>query len=257
MNCIFICVFNNEKYITMFYLLFKSLMLYGNLTYNTEILVYTSTDFMNKIKQNPLFNDKIKFELNDTYNNIDKACKSRLDLFDLPSIESYAQILYLDTDIVVKGDINQVFEVVQEDILYVLQEGNLTKDGLNNYFGRCLFSTEEIKNLKDTTAFTSGILLFNNCKVIQELFENINKDIRKRPKEFLTFDQPYIVYNAFKYNLYNNKILKSLAVNNDANIHSDKIIHHFPGCPGIAQNKLIKMTTFLETMSKSKSETIK
>jgi hypothetical protein len=61
-------------------------------------------------------------------------------------------------------------------------------------------------------------------------------------------DQPYIVYNAFKYNLYNNKILKSLVVNNDNNIHSDKVIHHFPGGPGKYQHKINSMTIFLNNI---------
>ena len=54
MNCIFICVFNQEKYIDMFYLLLESILLYGHLDYNTNILVYTSTKFMNIIKQNKI-----------------------------------------------------------------------------------------------------------------------------------------------------------------------------------------------------------
>lgn len=39
------------------------------------------------------------------------------------------------------------------------------------------------------------------------------------------------------YNLYNNKILKSIVVNNDNNIHSDKVIHHFSGDVGVHQPK--------------------
>ena len=88
MKCIFCCVFNHEKYVDMFLLLLESIFIYGNLDTNTCILVYTSTLFMNKIKKSHLFNDeKIKFEINDTYNNIDKACKARLDLFNLASIK--------------------------------------------------------------------------------------------------------------------------------------------------------------------------
>ena len=84
MNCIFICVFNQIQYVDMFYLLLESIFIYGNLDKNTEILVYTSSNFINIIKENILFNnEKIKFEINDTYNNIDKACKARLDLFNL------------------------------------------------------------------------------------------------------------------------------------------------------------------------------
>jgi len=58
----------------------------------------------------------------------------------------------------------------------------------------------------------------------------------------------YIVYNAFKYNLYNNKILKSFVVNNDYNIHSNKIIHHFPGGTGIYTHKIVDMTKFLNNI---------
>ena len=102
MNVIFICVFHQDKYVDMFYLLLESILLYGNLE-DTTILVYTSTLFMNRIKQYHLFTDKIKFEINDEYDTIEKACKARLDLFDL-SIEPYNKILYLDTDILIKDN---------------------------------------------------------------------------------------------------------------------------------------------------------
>ncbi len=95
MNCIFICVFYEKKYIDMLYLLLESIFIYGTLDENTNILIYTSTLFMNIIKQSHLFNiAKIMFEINDTYNSIDSACKARLDLFNLPSISNYNKILY-------------------------------------------------------------------------------------------------------------------------------------------------------------------
>lgn len=243
MNCIFVCVFNQEKYVDMFFLLLESILIYGKLDDYTNILVYTSTQFMNVIKRSHLFCDKIKFEINDTYHNIDKACKARLDLFNLPSLVNYNKILYLDTDILVKYDINKVFNVCEEDILYVLEEGEINSN--YDYWGKSLFGNE-ITNYNDKSAFTSGILLFNNCEKIKDLFNKIKEDIIKRPHGF--HDQPYIVYNAFKYNLYNNKILKSLVVNNDNNIHSDKVIHHFPGGPGVYQHKIDAMTIFLNNI---------
>ena len=247
MNCIFCCVFTQEKYVDMFFLFLESIFIYGDLDENTHILLYTSTQFMNKIKQSHLFNDeKIKFEINDTYDNIDKACKARLDLFNLSCITNYNKILYLDTNILVKDDINKVFNVCKEDILYVLEEGELTQD--NNWYGGITLFGNEINKYNDKTAFTRGILLFNNCEKIKGLFDKINEDIVKRPYDFNCNDQPYIVYNAFRYNLYDNKILKSLVVNNDNNIHSHKVIHHFPGGPGIYQNKIDAMTIFLNNI---------
>ena len=243
MNCIFVCVFSQNKYVDMCFLLLESIFSYGNLDDNTHILMYTSTPFMNMIKRSNLFNEKIKFEINDTYNDTGKACKSRLDLFNLSSITNYNKILYLDTDILIKDDINKVFEVCKKDILYVLEEGEITDH--RDYWGKSLFG-KEINNYADQTAFTSGILLFNNCETIKHLFNKINEDIATRTHHF--HDQPFIVYNAFKYNLYNNKILKSLVVNNDYNIHSDKVIHHFPGGPGIYQHKIDNMTIFLNSI---------
>ena len=246
MNCIFCCVFNQEKYVDMFFLLLESIFIYGNLDCNTNILVYTSTQFMDKIKQSHLFIDeKIKFEINETYDNIDKSCKARLDLFNLPSITNYNKILYLDTDILIKDDINKVFDICKEDILYVLEEGRIDSDNESDYWGKSLFG-DEIYNYTDKSAFTSGIILFNNCEKIKDLFNKINETMVNKQHNY--YDQPYIVYNAFKYNLYNNNILKSFVVNNDNNIHSDKVIHHFPGGPGIYQHKIINMTIFLNNI---------
>jgi len=245
MNCIFCCVFNQEKYVDMFFLLLESIFIYGNLDCNTHVLVYTSTSFMNKIKRSHLFDsEKIKFEINDNYNCIDKACKARLDLFNLASAKNYNKILYLDTDIIVKDNINKVFDVCNDDILYVLEEGVIDSDLEFDYWGKSLFENDY--NYEDKTAFTSAILLFNNCEKIKDLFNKINEDIIKRQHVF--HDQPHIVYNAFKYNLYNNKILKNFAVNRNNNIDSDKVIHHFPFRPGVHGPKINDMKIFLNSI---------
>jgi len=245
MDCVFVCVFHQEKYVDMFYIFLESLLTYGQLSETTHILIYTSTVFMNMIKQNPLFNhDKMRFEINDTYNNSDTACKSRLDLFEFPSVSNYNKILYLDTDIIVKDDLNKVFDVCTDDLLYVLGEGKITDN--DNYYGGIRLFGDEIHNYsEDNSAFSSGILLLKNCEKMRFLFNEIKKDIIARPHYFQCFDQPYIVYNAFKYQVYDNKKLKTYAVNNDNNIYSNKIIHHFPFCPGVFKFKIENLTHFL------------
>jgi lipopolysaccharide biosynthesis glycosyltransferase len=227
----------------MFFLLLESIIICEHLHDNIDVLVYTSTSFMNMIKQHHLYNhEKIKFEINDAFDTVDKACKARLDLFKLNSIKNYNKILYLDTDVIVKDDIDKIFRVCNDDVLYCLEEGTITHD--YDYWGKTLFG-DEIHNYDDKSAFTSGILLFNNCEKIKDLFDKINQDIINRPHHFQCHDQPYIVYNAFKHRLYNNTLLKTLAVNNDHNVQSDKVIHHFPGGPGVYQHKIDAMTIFL------------
>jgi hypothetical protein len=251
----------------MLFLLLESIQLYGELNDgNTEILIYTSTKFMKIIKQcpYPIVEKLTKFVINDTYNTVEKACFARLDLFDLLVSNKYncqknlcqknlcqknlyQKILYLDTDIIVKGNLQNIFDLCQKDKIYVLEEGSIDSD--SDFWGKTLFQNagdlELYTNKMDTKAFSSGILLFNNCETIKNLFSCINLDIIKRPFKFYCHDQPYIVYNAFKYDLYDNQALKPFAVNNDHDVCSSKTIHHFPGDPGMHQNKLKHMVTFL------------
>ena len=243
MKCIFVCIFCQDKYVEMFFLLFESLLKYGNLDNDTNILIYTSTQFMNMIKTHSLYSNKFVFEINDSYSDVSKACKARLDLFNLKSVSNYNKILYLDTDIIVKDSINKVFDVCSKDILYTLEERSI--DNNADYWGKSLFGSE-IHKYKDKSAFTSAILLFNNCEIIRDLFNKINEDMKNRKHFF--HDQPFIVYNAFKYNLYDNKVLKSFAVNEDHNAKSDKVIHHFAGGPGNHHSKNRAMRSFLNNI---------
>jgi hypothetical protein len=264
MNCIFICLFNNPNYINMLFLLLESIQLYGLLKDgNTEILIYTSTQFMKVIKlcPYPIINELTKFEINDNYKTVEKACKARLDLFDLLASGKYncqknlcqknlcqnllyQKILYLDTDIIVKGNLQNIFDLCQEDKLYVLEEGSIDSD--TDFWGKTLFQNAgDLELHTNKTAFSSGILLFNNCEKIKDLFTAIQKDMIARPFKFYCHDQPYIVYNAFKYGLYDNQVLKPFVVNNDYDVCSSKTIHHFPGDPGMHQNKLKHMVKFL------------
>ena len=243
-KCIFLCVFKDSNYINMLYILLQSLYTYGKISYDTDILVYTSTEYMNIIKKSHLYCENIKFENNDSYDDIYKACKSRLDLFNFPCIYKYDKILYLDIDIIIKGDINKIFNIIQEDKLYVLEEGTIDCEE-NQYWGTSLFKEEgKLSNYNDKSAFSSCIIGFNNCNTIKNLFTVIEKDMRERSDICGFYDQPFFVYNAFKHNLYNNKILKSYAVNSDTFIYSDKILHHFPVCPGSYYWKIKYMMDF-------------
>lgn len=242
-NCIFICIFNNINYVKLFFLLLESIGIHEKLSEETDILVYTSSEFMNIIMNSHLFIKNIKFMVNDSYNSIDKACKARLDLFSFEIVSEYDKILYLDTDIIVKGEISTLFKLDIDDKLYVVEEGTINDPA--GWWGKSLFGNE-INNYEDKTAFTSGIMLFKNCEKMKFLFEKINEHIVIHPNVF--HDQPCIIYNAFKYNLYNNKLLNDYVVNNDTNIHSNKIIHHFPGNPGIHQRKHANMSGFLNNL---------
>ena len=255
MNCIFICIFHQQKYIDMFYLLLESLLMYGNLK-DTHIIVYTSTEFMNIIKKHFLYNSTILFEINNTYNSVNLACKSRMDCFTLPIMSNYEKILYLDTDILIQNDINPLFDLCTNDILYVLEEGYITDR--SNEHGLSLFGNT-VQQYSDKSAFTTGIMLFKHCKIIEDLFEKI-KESFVIPYVGPCNDQPYIIYNAFKYNLFNNKLLKKYIANyklwldpvkDRYDLTSKKIIHHFPFHAGTFKEKLMNMNKCFDQINKS------
>ena len=284
-KCIFICVFNNEVYLKMLYLLLESLYLFGNLDNNTNILIYTHTEFMQKIIKSGFYNDKIIFEINDKicvlekvddppheynsdyhnyitqlkYKKVHEAAVSRLDLFSFDNIQQFKKILYLDTDVIINGDINEVFDVCQKQLLYVVQEGTLKASDFfinNDAWGKTLFSNDEIKEHIHKTAFSSGVMLFENCDVIKDLFYKIRQDLLKRPHYF--HDQPHFVYNAFIYNLYDNQALNSLSINDCTNYQSKHNIHHFPGLSTVlnaskeCEKKIVRMEKFLLDIKKYK-----
>ena len=233
MNCIYCCIFNKENY-EMVYLFLESIFIYGILNDNTHIVLYTTTSFMTIIKKSNLFDEKIKFEINDN-----TTC-GILEVFNLSVIQQYNKILYLNTNNLLKDNIDKVFDICIEDILYVLEEGNINDN--SGYWGKTLFG-DEINNYTDSTAFTNEIILFNNCEKIKNLFNQIKDDIINRPYSCINCDQPHIIYNAFKYNLYNNKILKSLIGNNYNDIQSNKTIYNFSGV-----YKIDNMTKFLNNI---------
>jgi len=163
MNCIFCCVFDKETAIDLFafYLFLESIFLYGNLDETTEILIYTSTSIMNTIKESYIFNsDKIKFEVND-----DK-CGGLSDLFTLPSIKMYNKILYLDTDVelLVKGDINILFNICQKEVLYVTDQGVLLCNNNKQtaeLFRNNIFECDSLKDVivdNDTNIYSDKVI---------------------------------------------------------------------------------------------------
>ena len=237
---IYSCVFFNEKYINLINLLLKSYKLFGNSPDDVDYLIICNTDFQNKIKA--IFDNlnisgkiwcidlKTKFE----------AGYSRLKIFDYHDINLYNKILYLDCDILVTNSINNILDFQLENKLYALQEGN-TK---HRYWGSKFFD----KN-PNCSAFTSGILLFNNNIIIKDLFSQILLHIHNHITSMLPIpaclDQPFIIYHAVKNNLYDNQKLINIVINNP-NDFNNQTISHFPGRPGHYESKIKKMDIFMK-----------
>ena len=239
---IYSCIFFNENYINLIDLLLKSYKLFGNPSDDIDYLIICNPQFKEKIQKifyNLNINGKIwcidlktKFE----------AGYSRLKIFDYPDINLYEKILYLDADILITNSINNILDFQLENKLYTLQEGNTN----HPFWGSQFFD----KN-PNCTAFTSGILLFNNNIIIKDLFSQILLHIHDHINSMIPIpeclDQPFIIYHAVKSNLYDNQKLITIVINNPTNFNNETICH-FPGGPGHIESKMIKMSRFMNNM---------
>ena len=242
---IYSCVFFNEKYINLLTLLLKSYKLFGNESNNINYLILCSPNFKDKIQ---LIFDNLKLKgkiwcLN-LKTKFEAAC-SRLKIFDYPEVDFYDKILYLDCDILITNSINKVLDIQLENKLYVLQEK------CHRLYHCVKFNNKEYNLLDKNSTFTSGIILFYNNKIIKNLFSEILLDINNHINSKLPipdcFDQPFIIYRAIKKNLYNNKDLINLAINNPNNYNGETICH-FPSTPGHFESHFVKMTNFMNNI---------
>jgi hypothetical protein len=244
-NLIYLCIFFNENYLNLLKLFSLSLAFFGNKNDDTDILILTIWPFYNKVLD--IFhkvNIPVSIHCLDLFTFFE-AAYSRLYIFDYPKINEYKKILYLDADILITNNINNILNLDIDDKLYTLMEGIISDESHNID----LFDFSKID--KETPAFTSGILLFNNCAIIKEMFNRIIIHIRNDHNEGkpipICLDQPYIVYYAINENIYNNELLIGKCINNPIEF-TENTINHFMGWPGHYDSKYDKMMTFMNNI---------
>jgi O-methyltransferase len=247
MNLIYSCVFFKSEYINLVELLLKSYVLYGNSNKDTDYLIICNSDFEEKIKKIIACLGINGFTWCLNLRTIFEAGYSRLKIFEYPNINKYNKILYLDCDILVTNSLSNILDFIIDDKLYALEEGETTDVNWGTQF----FSPNP-----NISAFTSGILLFNNCETIKILFNEILEHISNHLKEKKTIpvclDQPFIVYHAISKNLYNNKKLIGIVINNPSNFNGETI-SHFPGGPGHYESKIVKMSIYMNNVMMKKN----
>ena len=247
-NLIYTSLFKKTEYIDLICLLLKSVHLFSNIeNTNTHILIYTTEEFakqicdMTKDYKLPIF-----FDIFDktTITCIFQLCCFRLQIFNNNFINQYDKILYIDSDVLITNDITKLFNLdIDNDKIYAIEESTIN----HFFYGSNFFNFDEID--KNTTAFSSGVMLFKNSPQNRELFETINNHIwsilQNNQSQILFYDQPFITYNCISRKNYDNKLLLKYAENNPSEIDDEKIIYHFPGTVGETINKYKRMDEFL------------
>ena len=252
------CVFHQESYITLLKLLITSISVKANIKKETtDILIITSKSFQPLIqKELEAFNLPLHYYILDLYTLMESSC-CKLKIFQYNEIDKYQKILYLDTDVLINSDVNVLFDIeISSEKLHALEEGNIGHD--YNYWGKQFFDFTKFNS--NSPAFSAGVFYFMNSLSIKKLFEDTNAHIatyliENKPIP-VCLDQPFLVYNSFIQDKYENQFMKKYLENNPSIVNYEKIIYHFPGGPGHYASKYEKMTSFWEKMKYNIFDTI-
>jgi len=252
-NLVYCCVFFNNDYLKLLNLLLKSMKMFSKID-SFDFLVVTQKDFEPMVKQMALMIGlDIRIFCIDCTTIFQAAC-ARLRIFEYPQLENYEKLLYIDTDIIIKENIEPLFELEIDDLLYGIESGTI--ESLN--FGGQFFDFQTIDS--SLTGLNSGTLLFKNTTTMSSLFSRILEHIEEFTKQGnkppYCMDQPFINYHAVKDYLYNNQLLNphvSLFEGNDTvDNYTTSSICHFSFPIGNFQHKFHRMKEFLnKTLNKS------
>jgi lipopolysaccharide biosynthesis glycosyltransferase len=249
---VYFCVFSNRDYSKLLNLLLTSLVLFTKDLSQIDLLVFTSRDLEEEIKQlaRPL-NLRI-----DTYifnfTGKDQAVCSKLYIFEYPLTQEYKQVLYLDTDIIIQTDLNIILNVpCLEEKLYGVKEGTIGHE----WWGAELFDFSKTdSSFRNLSGINGGTFLFRPTDKIKRVFENICNDIKERASKNIALpvcsDQSYINYFFIKDAIYNTTFLTEYTkfYSKDAiisEIVSNNVLSHFTWPIGNANNKMERMKPHL------------
>jgi len=189
---------------------------------------------------------QLRFFEKNFYKSMNQARISKLDIFDYPEIENYEKIIYIDADSIFIKDPAPMFDAIQEDLVYVLGEGNVLCDA--EYWGRSLFLKENAQ-YTDREGLSSCVLGFKNIPAIKKLFIKTKQafylDMYQNKLKF--YDQLFLTFHFIHNNMCNTEVFKQFVKSRESAqsaIDGGRTIVHFAGCPGHGNVKLDLLKVF-------------
>jgi hypothetical protein len=224
---------------------------FGNDKKDITYLVLCSPGFKNHVLNifETLGFDKTKRDVCclDNVNSLADVMYTRFYISKYADIDKYDKILYLDTDILIGGDLDNVFNLEIGEKIYGREEGT-TGDP---YHGSQIFASQGIPNPNAGT-ISCGVMLFKNCEATMNFLDKTNSYIAKwnsdgKPTP-CCMDQSFLNYLAIVDNCLDNQVLNSYVSHFGYNT-----IVHFPAGIGNCSRKIDLMVDFMNNQILKKS----
>ena len=207
-----------------------------------DILVMCDTNYVQYVEY-------LGTKLHITPTNLDgvQSCMRKIEIFDVPNIDQYKAVLYLDCDIVICGDIVQLLsKVVDNNTLYTLEEFELDPHK-TPFFGLENYTDDELKFLNDNCilAFNCGQFAFVPDEPMRQHFREVRQTVDTHTGS--SFYEQSFMNRHFNLNCsQNTQVFRQLGILYPSNYISGKIVVHFTGTHKNGQTKLAEMQQYYE-----------
>jgi hypothetical protein len=234
-SLIYLGVFFDHYYVNLLSLCLKSLVRFGNIPPDTDILVFTSYDlapYVDTAVHKVPFN--VRVESLKEITTLRDAFGQRLSMPDYVDIFQYERILYLDTDILIGSSIEMLFSTpLKDDTVYAMKNGNLNHE----CFCRGFFDFSVVDG--DISSVNSGVYLFKPSQTMKRLFATMYADFKSGRVYGAFTEQSYFAYHLFINKCYDNEFLNDFIACEFKEGCPRKPIYHFVGpIAGDARTKL-------------------
>jgi hypothetical protein len=214
-DCICLRLWNDDRHVDILYNQLDSIYTFGNLNDKTDIILYTSETYKNKIIDSHLINDRVNIQL---FNNNPTYRTLLLDQFDLPILKEYNKVLYLDINVLVHGDLNQLLNSIEDDKVFT----NGPENG--------------------NTVTPSAFIMYKNSETIIKFFDDMRKSMVKLPP---TAIDCVVVGNIANKNKLLNVSLDNLVTIKPTRPSANILLAHYPEDPNRFMVKQADQLDFL------------
>jgi hypothetical protein len=186
---------------------------------------------------------------------------ARYKIIDLPEIQQYQPIVYIDTDVVCNSALDGLYwELCFSDVVHALSEGPLFHDA--DFFGKTLFDRDSGVANADALGISTGILGFRNVDCVKSQFQAVLGSAYAFAREqarrdyFPAFDQPfanYIFRKGFSaIGELEHRAAVNLYIHEPSHRPEDRLgLIHFAGGVGNATPKVERMRGYYETITRT------
>jgi hypothetical protein len=246
-NLIYFTLFGNNEYIFLQRMLLKSL---NSQPYNDfDLLFITDEKTKSTIQDIPeLKKHNVYYHIVASTTDPVDASMQKLKIYEWENISKYKNILFLDADIIVVGNVGTIFESesVKNNVIYSAVHNK--NQSLHKTVYHCLidYTEHQLHNFseKNITAYNAGQFFFKNTSTMKSHFENINNFISKWDGRYF-FEQSFINYYFNLLEIADTKEFdnqfKFVSINENQTLEvfdKNAVFVHFMGNAGNGMGKL-------------------